>query len=282
MTRRCAYGTGSLAAVSGICVIYLIRRGEHICCNLIIIKSRYLIPHRATTFRCDKIPICSWPICVQILVNARICLLFAAFWPATATTWCVPSSIRLRTSLCRPVLTRQCVCGTSQVGTRFTSLLGIKTAFILWTFLFIRILCHFYVGLILLTRYLQAVRSCASLPRESLLSQVVLDAIRLPQLRSSFPSLPRHIHHFNRLLTYSNSLLNTCPWSIRLQPTFLHFLGHFSRSCWPSLYVVERASSVVECRTRNQGGPGSNPPFLPFRRLGIFVLSIDAPVHSAV
>ena len=28
--------------------------------------------------------------------------------------------------------------------------------------------------------------------------------------------------------------------------------------------------------------PGSNPALLPFRRLGIFVLSIDAPVDSAV
>ena len=45
---------------------------------------------------------------------------------------------------------------------------------------------------------------------------------------------------------------------------------------------MERGSSVVECRTRNQVGPGSNPSLLPFRRLGIFVLSIDAPVHSAV
>ena len=35
--------------------------------------------------------------------------------------------------------------------------------------------------------------------------------------------------------------------------------------------------------TRNQVSPGSNPSLLlPFRRLGIFVLSIDAPVHSAV
>ena len=32
---------------------------------------------------------------------------------------------------------------------------------------------------------------------------------------------------------------------------------------------VERGSSVVECRTRNQVSP-----LLPFRRLGIFVLSI--------
>ena len=33
--------------------------------------------------------------------------------------------------------------------------------------------------------------------------------------------------------------------------------------------------SAVECRTRNQVSPGSNPALLPFRRLGIFVLSID-------
>ena len=45
---------------------------------------------------------------------------------------------------------------------------------------------------------------------------------------------------------------------------------------------VERGSSVVECRTRNRVSPGSNPPLVPFRRLGIFVLSIDAPVESAV
>ena len=43
-----------------------------------------------------------------------------------------------------------------------------------------------------------------------------------------------------------------------------------------------RGSSVAECRTRNQVSPGSNPPLLPFRTLGIFVLSIDAPVQSAV
>ena len=47
-------------------------------------------------------------------------------------------------------------------------------------------------------------------------------------------------------------------------------------------YFMERGSSVVECRTRNQVSTGSNPSLLPFRRLGIFVLSIDAPVHSAV
>ena len=45
--------------------------------------------------------------------------------------------------------------------------------------------------------------------------------------------------------------------------------------------LMERGSSAVECRTRNQESPGSNPPLLPFPRLGIFVLSIDAPVDSA-
>ena len=45
---------------------------------------------------------------------------------------------------------------------------------------------------------------------------------------------------------------------------------------------VEHGSSAVECWTLNQVSPGSNPPLLPFRTLDIFVLSIDAPVHSAV
>ena len=46
--------------------------------------------------------------------------------------------------------------------------------------------------------------------------------------------------------------------------------------------ILVRGSSAVECRTRNQVSPGSNPPLVPFRRLGIFVLSINAPVDSAV
>ena len=37
-----------------------------------------------------------------------------------------------------------------------------------------------------------------------------------------------------------------------------------------AVLTVERSSSVVECRTRNRESPGSNPPLLPFRRLGIF------------
>ena len=43
---------------------------------------------------------------------------------------------------------------------------------------------------------------------------------------------------------------------------------------------MERRSSVVECRTRNRVSPGSNPPLVPFGRLGIFLLFIDAPVDS--
>ena len=41
-----------------------------------------------------------------------------------------------------------------------------------------------------------------------------------------------------------------------------------------SIQHVECGSSVVECRTRSQVSPGSNPALLPCRRLGIFVLSI--------
>ena len=52
--------------------------------------------------------------------------------------------------------------------------------------------------------------------------------------------------------------------------------------CSAIVYYVERGSSVVECRIRNQVSPGSNPALLPCRILGIFVLSIDAPVDSAV
>ena len=45
---------------------------------------------------------------------------------------------------------------------------------------------------------------------------------------------------------------------------------------------MERGSSVAKCRTCNRVSPGSNPPLLPFRRLGIFVLSIVVPVESAL
>ena len=49
------------------------------------------------------------------------------------------------------------------------------------------------------------------------------------------------------------------------------------------LYVrMSKCSSAVQCQTRNQVSPGSNHALLPFRRLGIFVFSIDVPVDSAV
>ena len=34
--------------------------------------------------------------------------------------------------------------------------------------------------------------------------------------------------------------------------------------------IVARGSSVVECQTRNQVSPGSNPPLLPSRKIGHF------------
>ena len=62
-----------------------------------------------------------------------------------------------------------------------------------------------------------------------------------------------------------------------------HFLADWNDICSGSLLSsMERGSSAVECRTRNQVSPGSNPPLVPFRRLGIFVLPINAPVDSAV
>ena len=36
--------------------------------------------------------------------------------------------------------------------------------------------------------------------------------------------------------------------------------------CLSRYSTVERGSSVVECRTRNQVSPSSNPPLVPFRR----------------
>ena len=40
----------------------------------------------------------------------------------------------------------------------------------------------------------------------------------------------------------------------------------------------ERGSSAVERRTHNQERPGSNPPFLPYQTLGIFVLSMTPDI----
>ena len=68
---------------------------------------------------------------------------------------------------------------------------------------------------------------------------------------------------------------NTVPGKVESTNTVMTFLPQ-------DLHVVERSSSVVECRTRNQVSPGSNRPLLPFGRLCIFLLSIDAPVDLAV
>ena len=46
--------------------------------------------------------------------------------------------------------------------------------------------------------------------------------------------------------------------------------------------MVERCSSVVECRTRNQERPGSNPPFATVLKFGHFRSLRNAPGHSAI
>ena len=86
-----------------------------------------------------------------------------------------------------------------------------------------------------------------------------------------------------------------CTWSlifdIGAAKVGLHYLYNlpFGKKLDPPLldivlYVahMERGSSVVKCRTSNQVSPGSSPSLLPIRKFAIFVLSIDAPVHSAV
>ena len=74
------------------------------------------------------------------------------------------------------------------------------------------------------------------------------------------------------------------PWGgVKWSPTIWRGPALMVRTWrFPFVLVMERGSSVAECRTRNQVSPGSNPSLLPFRRLGIFVLSVDAPVDSAV
>ena len=59
-----------------------------------------------------------------------------------------------------------------------------------------------------------------------------------------------------------------CRRFIRLFVCLFAKLSHVN-SCmvmW-SAEAVERGISVVECRTRNQVSPGSNPSLLPFRKL---------------
>ena len=45
---------------------------------------------------------------------------------------------------------------------------------------------------------------------------------------------------------------------------------------------VERSSSLVESRTRNQVSPGLNPPFATVSKFGQFSSLNDASVHSAL
>ena len=45
--------------------------------------------------------------------------------------------------------------------------------------------------------------------------------------------------------------------------------------------MMERSSSAGKMPDSQSSEPGFESPLLPFRRLGIFVLPIDAPVDSA-
>ena len=50
----------------------------------------------------------------------------------------------------------------------------------------------------------------------------------------------------------------------------------------PSIAVVERDNSVVECWTRNRDISGSIPPFATVLKFGYFRSLHDVPVHSSV
>ena len=80
-------------------------------------------------------------------------------------------------------------------------------------------------------RRLHLTRSCASSPDNSL-RHVVPDVFQPPQLRSSSPSFPRHLHHHHSLAYVF--FLSSQYIPIPLQPTFLHFLGCFSHLRCPS------------------------------------------------
>ena len=62
------------------------------------------------------------------------------------------------------------------------------------------------------------------LPWQFSLRQVVPDVIQHPPLRSSSPSLPRHLHHHHPLV---HTLFFSSQYILR-QPIFPHFLGYFS------------------------------------------------------
>ena len=89
------------------------------------------------------------------------------------------------------------------------------------------------------------------------------------------------LHYKNISMDETNLTMNNTAVLMNLYALYMidNTLDSLDLTDW---IFMERGSSVVERRTRNQVTPGSNPPLLPFRRLGTFVLSIDAPVDSAV
>ena len=83
------------------------------------------------------------------------------------------------------------------------------------------------------------------------------------------PSLPLSPSLSLSISLFSLSLSLPLSPSLSLSPLYPSLSSYLFSLSPPSVFV-ERSSSVVECRTRNRESPGSNPPLLPFRRLGIF------------
>ena len=92
---------------------------------------------------------------------------------------------------------------------------------------------------------------------------IIFSGIILVTIFSWWPILKMPIYWCAIHRCTNRLVANSWTFGSRLSP------GHWIRTGYHS-------SSVVECRTRNHVSPGSNLPLLPFRRLGIFVLSIDA------
>ena len=86
----------------------------------------------------------------------------------------------------------------------------------------------------------------------------------------------------------SNNMFPNSRHIAELHTVYCHCMLHCLQSLHYTLYTfVERGSSVVECRTRNQVSLGSNPPLLPFGRLSCRLncineyLAIDSGGHAS-
>ena len=107
-----------------------------------------------------------------------------------------------------------------------------------------------------------------------------------PRLRLLHTGRTLHRYHawdLSLVCMHDADIVEVCLGSIRMNSHICHDVKAIGKICAFRFLnamlcaYMERGSSVVECRTRNQVSPGSNAPLLPFRILCIFVLSIDAP-----